>query len=100
MATFNNKDLGTLNQAKQHTDDQIKKVSSLLYAVVFVCFLGFVTMLLDSFRFSTTTYKEYSARLESIQDIQKINNDAIEQNKKNQELISEQQRQIIKLLNK
>jgi hypothetical protein len=52
-------------------------------------------VLIDSFRFSSITYTEYSEKLGAIETAQKINNQLLEENKKNQTLIFELHQQIL-----
>ncbi|MEE8131922.1 MAG: hypothetical protein V3T98_02660 [Candidatus Paceibacterota bacterium] len=70
--------------------------------VVFVITLLIMvaTLIIDSFHINSATYKEYSQKTESVEMTQKINQELLEQNKKNQELIIKQQNQILELLNK
>lgn len=96
------------------SDDPIEVISKKLDKFFWILFsVGFVfvvtliimviTLLVDSFHFNSVTYSEYSQKSESLQIIQKSNEvllkqiqDLAEQNKKNQELTVELQKQILK----
>lgn len=54
-----------------------------------------VTLLVDSFHINSVTYKEYSQKTESVEMTQKANQELLDQNKQNQELIIELQKQIL-----
>lgn len=58
-----------------------------------------ITLLIDSFHINSATYKEYSQKTEINEMAQEINQKLLDENKKNQELILKQQKQIIELLN-
>jgi len=74
---------------------RVDRHESIIYAVVIVVLFMLGQLLIDSFRFSTTTYKEYSQKTESVETTQKINQQLLEQNTRNQELIIELQKQIL-----
>ena len=56
------------------------------------------TLIIDSFHINSATYKEYSEKTGSIKQTQKINQELLDQNEKNQRLILEQQKQIQQLI--
>lgn len=92
---------GLLNvYSKDETDAKIKEVNFVLLGVILVLLVMVATLIIDSFHINSATYKEYSQKTESVEQTQKINKELLEQNKKNQELILEQQRQILQLLKK
>lgn len=76
-------------------EKRIDRHESIIYAVVIVVLFMLGQLLIDSFRFSSTTYKEYSQKIESVETTQKINQQLLEQNQKNQELIIELQKQLL-----
>ena len=105
---FKERDLAVISEAvklsAQDTDGKIKATAKnfqwWIAAVVLVCVLGFLQLLVAYFQFSSATYKEYSHRNESVETTQKVNQELLEQNDKNQQLILEQQKQINILLEK
>lgn len=105
---FKERDLAVISEAvklsAQDTDGKIKATAKnfqwWIAAVVLVCVLGFLQLLVAYFQFSSATYKEYSHRNESVETAQKVNQELLDQNKKNQELILELQKQIVTLLEK
>ncbi len=105
---FKEKDLAVISESvklsAQDTDNKIKAASKnfqwWIAAVVLVCVLGFLQLLAAYFQFSSATYKEYSQRNESIDTTQKVNQELLKQNKENQEIIIELQKQIQQLLKK
>jgi Na+/melibiose symporter-like transporter len=52
--------LGYMNKKVEH-------LSLLMIGVVIVFFLGFITLIIDSFHINSITYKEYSTQLEQYQ---------------------------------
>lgn len=84
-----------------------KKLDKFFYVLFSVGFVFVVTLivmtitlLIDSFHFNSTTYKEYSQKTELTNTTQKINQELLNQNKKNQAIIIEQQKQIQQLFKK
>jgi hypothetical protein len=55
-----------------------------------------IGLFLDQMRFNSAVYKEYSQKTESVEQTHKINQDLLDQNRKNQELIVELGKQILK----
>ena len=86
-----------------------KKLDKFFYVLFSVGFVFVVTLivmtltlLIDSFHYNSATYKEYSQKTESVETTQKTNEallqqikDLAEQNKKNQEIIIELQKQLL-----
>lgn len=64
-----------------YIDKKVENMGWLMVGVVIVCFLGFITLVIDSFHINSITYKEYS---------QKLN-----QYTKNQDIIIELQKQLL-----
>ena len=91
------------------TTDIANKFDFYIKIVIGILVVGFISMLLmvggiilDAWHFNSATYKEYSKKVESVETTQKTNEtllqqikDLAEQNKKNQELIIEQQKQLL-----
>ena len=65
-----------VNQSKdfsqQYTDKKIKSISWLMVGVVIVCFLGFITLIIDAFHINSITYREYSTKLDQYNENQQI----------------------------
>lgn len=77
--------------AKRYIDEKLKSVNAVIIGVVIVVSLAFILMILDQFRFNSVTYREYSQKTETY-------NLLFEENKKNQEIIIENQKFIKQLL--
>lgn len=79
---------------------KLDKFFWILFSVGFVFVITLIvmaiTLLIDSFHINSATYKEYSNKTESIEITQKLNKELLDQNKQNQELILEMQKQILK----
>ena len=90
----------TAEQVKKDADSKFKDINYILLSVVIILLVMVATLLIGAFHFNSATYKEYSQKTESVETTQKINQDLLDQNKKNQELILEQQKEIQKLLSK
>jgi hypothetical protein len=76
-----------VGRARAYTNEKLKSISWLMVGVVIVCFLAFIQLVVDSFHINNATYKEYSQRTESVETMQKVNQELLDQNKKNQEII-------------
>ena len=72
---------------------------TLVVAVVTLVFMV-ATLLLDAFHFNAATYKEYSKKTDAIELLDKFNKQQLEENKKSQQIIIDQQKQIVELLKK
>jgi hypothetical protein len=77
-------------------NDRIDRHENTIYAVILFMLFMLAGFLIDYFRFNSTVYKEYSQKTESVEVTQKINQELLDQNKKNQEVIIELQKQLIK----
>jgi|SRR3989344_1328487 len=84
-----------VSEAKAYTDEKLKSISWLMVGVVIVCFLAFIQLVVDSFHVNNATYREYSQKTESVEATQKINQELLDQNIKNQEIIIELQKQLL-----
>lgn len=76
-------------------EKRVDRHESIIYAVVIVLLFMLGQLLIDSFRFSSTTYKEYSEKTASVEATQKINQQLLEQNAKNQQMIVDLQTQLL-----
>lgn len=90
----------SLRQATRYFEEKIKGINWLMAGVVIVVFIAFVTMVVDLFRFNSTIYREYSEKIESLDQIQKTNEALLESVETNQGLIMDQQKEIQRLLEK
>jgi len=95
---FENKSISVLDESKNYTDKKVTSVNFIMAAIIVVFFLAFTQLIIDSFRFSSVTYKEYSGKIESLESVKMANEKLLEQNYVNQQLIIEQQQQILNLL--
>ncbi|MEX2029269.1 MAG: hypothetical protein WD963_02190 [Candidatus Paceibacterota bacterium] len=79
---------------------KLDKFFWVLFSVGFVFVVTLIIMviniLIDSSHFNSATYKEYSQKTESVENTQKINQELLDQNKKNQEVIIELHKQLLK----
>jgi len=71
-------------------DLYIKFVVGILFVAVVTMLLMVGSLLLEAFHFNSATYKEYSERVQSVEQMQKSNDILLEQ-------ISSQEKQIIQL---
>lgn len=62
--------------------------------------IAVVGLFLDQMRYNNAAYKEYSEKIESLEELKESNKMLLQQNSDYQELILEQQTQIIELLQK
>jgi membrane-anchored glycerophosphoryl diester phosphodiesterase (GDPDase) len=100
---FKQRDLAVISEAvklsAQDSENKIKATAKnfqwWIAAVVLVCVLGFLQLLVAYFQFTSATYKEYSQKTESIESTQKINQELLNQNIKNQEIIIELEKQLL-----
>lgn len=74
-------------------------IGTFIVALAAMIFMA-VTLLIDARHFSSVTYTEYSQKTESVEVAQKINQELLDQNQKNQQLILDQQKIIQQLLKK
>ena len=81
---------------KGETDKKFKDINYIVIWVVAVLLLMVATLLIDSFHINSAIYKEYSQKTTSVETSQKVNQELLEQNKKNQEIIIELQTQLLK----
>lgn len=79
-------------------DLYIKFVVGVLIVAIITMIFMVATLIIDSFHFNSTTYKEYSEKIGTLNTLQKSNESLLETNKQNQEIIIQQQAQIKKLL--
>jgi len=68
-------------------DLYIKFVVGVLIVAIITMIFMVATLIIDSFHFNSSTYKEYSDKTESVETTQKINQELLDQNQKNQKII-------------
>lgn len=90
----------TAGDVKKETESKFKDINYILLGVVVILLVMVATLLIDSFHFNSATYKEYSDKTKSLELIQESNKLLLEQNKQNQLIILDQQKQIQNKLNK
>ncbi len=82
------KEVATLSSGYIGINKKVEHLSWLMIGVVIVCFLGFITLVIDSFHINSATYKEYSKKAD-------VNQQLLEQNAKNQQMIIDLQTQLL-----
>ena len=85
---------------KEEADAKFKDINYVLLGVVIILLVMVATLIIDSFHINSATYKEYSEKTKTLEDIQNINKELLGQNKQNQELILKQQKQILDIFKK
>ncbi len=92
---------------KSQLEEVMKRYDRQTYLIIGVLIVSFIimitmvaTLLIDSFHINSATYREYSVKMESVKSNLETNSEFLNQNRKNQELIIQQQKQIRELLNK
>jgi hypothetical protein len=78
---------GAVSKANEYTDKKYRHTLTIIYAILIVVFLVFIQIVIDSFRFSSVTYKEYESRIEERSVLLKENKQLLEDIKLNQEEI-------------
>lgn len=81
-------------------DFYIKIVVGILVVAVITMLFMVGGFLLDALHFNSAVYKEYSDKTKSLESFQESNNLLLEQNRQNQQLILDQQKQILDKLSK
>lgn len=78
---------GAVTKANEYTDKKYQHTLTIIYAILIVVLLVFVQIIVDSFRFSSVTYKEYENRLEERAILLSENKELLHKVIANQELI-------------
>ena len=81
-------------------DYYIKIVVGILVVAVLTMLFMLGGILLDAWHFNSAVYKEYSEKIDTLNILQKSNEKLFEENKRNQEIIIQQQKQIQEILKK
>lgn len=87
-----------LSTFKDAVDKKFIHFNILLVTGFIILLVMVATLIIDSFHFNSATYREYSEKMQALDSLQDTNQTLLEQNKKNQELILQQQSQILQLL--
>lgn len=88
----------SMEDVKKDADSKFKDLNYILLSVVMILLVMVATLIIDSFHINSVTYREYSEKTQSVEGTQQINKELLDQNKKNQQLILEQQQRILDLL--
>lgn len=83
---------------KNEIDNKFKDVYYFFAGIIIILIVMVATLVIDSFHFNSATYKEYSNKIESVDNILKTNQELLNQNQNNQQIILEQQKEIKALL--
>lgn len=83
------------NKKVAETNEKIKKIDTTLFAVVIILLVMVSTLLIDSFHINSATYKEYAEKTDTVEATQKINQQLLEQNAKNQQMIIDLETQLL-----
>ncbi len=89
-----------LKEVMKRYDRQTNLIISVLIVSFIIMIIMVATLMVDSFHVNSATYKEYSEKVETVDDTLKINKELLSQNTKNQQLILGQQKKIWGLLSK
>ena len=96
--TINPRQTGNISTvySKQETDKKFQDMHYVLTGVTVVILIMVATLIIDSFHINAATYKEYSEKINTLNFLKDSNKELLEQNKQNQELIIELQKQLLK----
>ena len=78
---------GAVSKANEYTDKKYQHTVTVIYAILIVVLLVFVQIIIDSFRFSSTTYKEYENRMEERSILLSENKKLLQEFISNQEFV-------------
>lgn len=78
-----------VKQAEKLINERVQNINFLMGAVVIVIFIAFIAMILELFRFSSTTCQEYSSKIETQNVLLKTNKELLETVRQNQEAIKQ-----------
>lgn len=65
---------------KGNIADKFKSLNWFLAAVLLILVVGFIQLIVDSFRFSSVTYREYSRSLNSVEETHELNQLLLQEN--------------------
>lgn len=102
QSSFDSREMAVISEAVRQSGEaaeaKMKNFNWLMGAIILTLFIGFITMfaaigtmILDSLHFNSATYKEYSLKTDTY-------NKLLEENKKNQEIVIENQKVINQIL--
>lgn len=78
-----------VKQAEKLINQKLQNINWLMAGVVIVIFIAFIAMILELFRFNSTTCQEYSSKVETQNLLLETNKELLEAVKQNQEAIKE-----------
>ena len=88
--------LGNINKKLKDINQLVMSINLVVVLSLMAIIVSVIGLFLDQMRYNNVVYKEYSQKTESVENIQNINKELLEQNKKNQEIIIELEKQILK----
>lgn len=93
------------SQFENEARGRFEKIDQILFAVIasvvisaIASIVAVLGLFIDQFRYNNAAYKEYSMRIESAQKSQAANNEFLKENRRNQQIIIDQQKQIQDLI--
>lgn len=92
--------LGEINKKFEEIHQVISGINIIVVLSLVAIIISMIGIFLDQMRFNSVVYKEYSDKTKSLELIQESNKILLEQNKQNQQIIIDQQKQILDKLNK
>ena len=90
--------LGNIHKKLKDINQLVMSINLVVVLSLVAIIISVVGLFIDQMRYNNAAYKEYSQKKDSVENTQNINKELLDQNQKNQQLILEQQKQIIKLL--
>ena len=88
--------LGNIHKKLKDINQLVMSINLVVVLSLVAIVISVIGLFLDQMRYNNAAYKEYSEKTESAESIQKINKELLDQNQKNQEIIIELQKQILK----
>lgn len=92
--------LGEINKKFGEIRQIVFSINIIVVMSLVAIIISLVGIFLDQMRFNNVVYKEYSEKIQTLDSIQEANSKLFEQNKQNQNIIIEQQKQIIEVIDK
>lgn len=92
---------GDLGISPKEAKRRFEKIDNLLFGIIasvvisgIAVVVAVVGLFIDQMRYNNAAYKEYSSKIDLTEKMQQVNGELLDQNKKNQQIIIEQQKQI------
>jgi len=92
--------IGVIRKKFEQIDHILLSVIIVLVLSMIAIIISVIGLFLDQIRYNNAAYREYSEKIGVLNSLRDSNNELLEQNKKNQEIIINQQKQILELLQK